>query len=84
MLGIDYRKAMERHWFALKNFHMVFYEDSGKLNEYLHHWDGGQTLEDFFREVRKRMPMVPEAYRLVCETHPSSTGGLWKMPPGES
>jgi len=42
MLGIRYRKVMERRWFALKNFHMQFFEDAGRLNNYLHHWEGGQ------------------------------------------
>ena len=56
MLGIDYRKAMERNWFALKNFHMQFYSDTYRLNEYLHHWDGGQTMEDFYKDVRNTLP----------------------------
>ncbi len=56
MLGMNYRKVMERSWFALKNFHMMFYEDSGTLNAYLHHWEGGQTLEDYYREVWSRLP----------------------------
>jgi len=56
MLGIRYRKVMERRWFALKNFHMQFFEDSGKLNDYLKHWEGGQTLEDYFREVWRCLP----------------------------
>ncbi|MBN2699255.1 MAG: NAD(P)-dependent oxidoreductase [Bacteroidales bacterium] len=51
MLGIDYRKAMDRNWFALKNFHMQFFEDAHILNDYLNHWEGGQTLEDYFIEV---------------------------------
>ena len=61
MLGIRYRKVMERRWFALKNFHMLFYEDSGKLNDYLHHWDGGQTLEAYYREVWKKLPWYLKA-----------------------
>lgn len=61
MLGIRYRKVMERKWFVLENFHMQFFEDSGKLNDYLHHWEGGQTLEDYFREVWKRMPWYLKA-----------------------
>jgi len=56
MLGIDYRRAMERRWFALKNFHMQFYEDAGVLNGYLHHWEGGQTLEDYYLEVWRALP----------------------------
>ena len=61
MLGIRYRKVMERKWFALKNFHMLFYEDSGRLNEFLQHWEGGQSLEDFFSEVWKQMPWFLKA-----------------------
>jgi nucleoside-diphosphate-sugar epimerase len=56
MLGIRYRKVMERKWFALKNFHMQFYEDSGRLNNYLHHWDGGLTMEDYFKGVWSAFP----------------------------
>ena len=56
MLGLDYRKVMERKWFALKNFHMQFFEDSHRLNSFLFHWEEGQTLEDYYREVWKAMP----------------------------
>jgi nucleoside-diphosphate-sugar epimerase len=56
MLGIRYDRVMERSWFALKNFHMLFYEDSKRLNDYLHHWEGGQSLEDYFGEVWKNLP----------------------------
>jgi nucleoside-diphosphate-sugar epimerase len=61
MLGIRYRKVMERRWFALKNFHMQFFEDSGSLNEYLHHWDGGQNLEDYYRDVWSKLPWYLKA-----------------------
>ena len=61
MLGIRYRKVMERRWFALKNFHMQFFEDSGSLNEYLHHWDGGQNLEGYYREVWSKLPWYLKA-----------------------
>jgi hypothetical protein len=56
LLGIRLRKVMKRHWFALKNFHMHFIEDSDRLNAYLHHWEGGQSLEDYYREVWKAFP----------------------------
>lgn len=56
MLGMDYRKVMDRKWFALRNFHMQFFEDSGRLNAYLHHWESGQTLEDYYKEVWESMP----------------------------
>lgn len=61
MLGIRYRKVMERRWFALKNFHMQFFEDSAKLNEYLHHWEGGQTQKDYFQDVWKNLPWYLKA-----------------------
>jgi len=57
MLGIRLRKVMERPWFALKNFHMQFFEDSGKLNDYLHHWEGGQSMEDYYQEVWDKLPI---------------------------
>jgi nucleoside-diphosphate-sugar epimerase len=56
MLGMDYRKVMKRNWFALKNFHMQFFEDAHKLDKYLHHWDGGQSLEDFYKVVWRSLP----------------------------
>jgi hypothetical protein len=56
MLGVDYRRAMKREWFALRNFHMQFYEDSGILNGYLHHWDEGEDLEDYYRDVWRALP----------------------------
>ena len=45
----DYRKLFDRKWFALRNFHMQYYEDSYILNEYLHNW--GQSTEDFMKDV---------------------------------
>lgn len=56
MLGIRMTRVMERKWFALKNFHMLFYEDSEHLNTYLQHWEGGQGMEDYFREVWEKFP----------------------------
>ena len=61
MLGIRYRKVMERRWFALKNFHMQFFEDTGRLNDYLHHWEGGQSMEQFRREVWQDLPWYLKA-----------------------
>ena len=56
MLGIRLEKVMDRNWFALKNFHMVFYEDAARLNGYLKHWEGGQSMEDYLKEVWKNFP----------------------------
>ncbi len=61
MLGLDYRRVMERNWFALKNFHMQFFGDAGVLDGYLHHWEGGLGMEDFFREVWRKFPRYLKA-----------------------
>jgi len=56
MMGLDFTRVMERRWFALKNFHCCYFEDAGALDEYLHHWDGGETLEDFYPQVWEALP----------------------------
>jgi len=50
----DYRKAMRPNWFALRNFHCGWYEDSYVLNDYLGHWR--QSVEDHYREVEAAIP----------------------------
>jgi nucleoside-diphosphate-sugar epimerase len=61
MLGLDYRRVMKRNWFALKNFHMHFFGDAGKLNGYLRHWKDGQVMEDFYSEVWAGFPWYLKA-----------------------
>jgi len=56
MAGLDYRRVMERRWFALKNFHMCFYEDASALDHFLNHQEGGETQEDFYRQVWDAFP----------------------------
>jgi len=34
----DLRAVADRRWFALRNFHMQYYEDSAELDAYLHFW----------------------------------------------
>jgi nucleoside-diphosphate-sugar epimerase len=57
MLGLDPRRVMERKWFALKNFHMQFYEDAHELDAFLGHWQAGQSMEDYYREVYAQLPL---------------------------
>ncbi|WXG44432.1 MAG: NAD(P)-dependent oxidoreductase [Promethearchaeati archaeon SRVP18_Atabeyarchaeia-1] len=55
LLGMgDYRKIMDRRWFALRNFHCQYFEDSYILNNYIHNW--GETLVDHYRQVKKNAP----------------------------
>lgn len=54
MLGLDYRKLVDRKWFALRNFHMQFFEDSHILNEYIHNWR--ESMEDYRQRMWEAMP----------------------------
>ena len=44
----------ERRWFALRNFHMQYYEDSKILNEYIHNW--GDSIEDYMEILKENQP----------------------------
>jgi hypothetical protein len=66
MLGLRYSKVMERNWFALKNFHMQFYEDSAKLNDYLKHWEGAISMEEFYKQVWKKLPITLKITSWLC------------------
>jgi len=50
----DYRKIMSLNWYAIRNFHCCWYEDSWVLNEYLGHWR--HSLEDHYRQVEEVIP----------------------------
>lgn len=50
----DYRKITPLNWFALRNFHCCWYEDSYVLNEYLGHWR--HSLDDHYEQVREATP----------------------------
>jgi nucleoside-diphosphate-sugar epimerase len=50
----DYRKIMHLNWFALRNFHCCWYEDSWVLNERLAHWR--HSLEDHYKQAEAATP----------------------------
>jgi len=54
LFGLDYRQILDRNWFATRNFHCQWYEDSGVLNEYLHFQT--ESLEDHIRHIREDIP----------------------------
>ncbi|MBU0992971.1 MAG: NAD(P)-dependent oxidoreductase [Proteobacteria bacterium] len=55
LLGMgDFTRIMDRNWFALRNFHCQWYEDSHVLNSYLPFWV--ETAEDYFRQVKECAP----------------------------
>lgn len=48
-------KVFETDWFALRNFHGVWYEDSDKLEEILN-FRGDTDAETYFRQMASRLP----------------------------
>lgn len=54
MMGMRFQYIFDRNWFALRNFHMMYYADSHLLNEYLHHW--GNSIDDFKKIVWRKLP----------------------------
>jgi len=55
----------ERKWFALRNFHMQYFDDSYKLNEYIHNW--GDSLEDFFEIVKENRSFSLKLISWLCK-----------------
>lgn len=56
LLGLgDFREFMDRNWFALRNFHCQYFEDSYILNEYIHNW--GDSLETYYQQVLDSLPL---------------------------
>ena len=47
-------EVAERKWFALRNFHMQYYEDTGVLNEYIHNW--GDSIDDYMEVLAENQP----------------------------
>jgi len=54
LFGLRLEACTERRWFATRNFHLQFYEDSHILEKYLHHQR--DTLADFCRAIVESMP----------------------------
>lgn len=64
MIGLDMHKVMERKWFALRNFHCQYFEDSWVLNEYINNW--GDTLEDYYNQVEANLPKLVRFSRILA------------------
>jgi nucleoside-diphosphate-sugar epimerase len=59
----------ERRWYALRNFHMQYYEDSHILNGYLHYWR--DSLEDFYQVIEKTMPIGMKTVAFLARRIPA-------------
>ncbi|UCC61064.1 MAG: NAD(P)-dependent oxidoreductase [Dehalococcoidia bacterium] len=64
----------ERKWYALRNFHMQYYEDSHILNEYLHHWR--DSLDVYWDEVSASMPESMSQLSSQCNQNPDLRGKI--------
>lgn len=63
-LGIhNFKKVVESNWFALRNFHGQWYEDSEVLESYLHFRKG--NLNDFIEDLKKHVPLRLKLAKLV-------------------
>ncbi|HEY4784556.1 MAG TPA: NAD(P)-dependent oxidoreductase [Bacteroidales bacterium] len=63
-LGIgDFKKVVEPNWFAIRNFHGQWYEDSDKLEEYLHFRSG--SIFDFLNELKQKAPHAAKLARVI-------------------
>ncbi len=64
LLGLgDFREILERRWFALRNFHCHYFEDSHVLNEYIHNW--GDSLQDYYQQVLDNLPLPIRVARIM-------------------
>ncbi|MGB2964855.1 MAG: NAD(P)-dependent oxidoreductase [Anaerolineales bacterium] len=67
--GISSVEAVtERDWFALRNFHMQYYEDSKLTNKYLNYWR--DSLEDWLEALREDMPARLKQVALLASKFP--------------
>jgi nucleoside-diphosphate-sugar epimerase len=58
----------ERKWFALRNFHMQYYEDSCVLNEYLNHWRS--SMDQYWNMIAKDLPFKIRLVALLSRLFP--------------
>jgi hypothetical protein len=67
--GISRVKAvMERNWFATRNFHMQYYEDSHITNAYLNYWR--DSLDDWLAALSANMPLSIKLVRWLADHLP--------------
>jgi nucleoside-diphosphate-sugar epimerase len=60
--------VFDRNWFALRNFHMQYYEDSPILNGYLHYWR--DSLATWEAKLVKNMPFGLKIARFLAQKIP--------------
>ncbi|MDE7161076.1 MAG: NAD(P)-dependent oxidoreductase [Muribaculaceae bacterium] len=87
-------RAFRKEWFALRNFHGIWYTDSDRLEELLH-FRSGETAEECFKRMAASLPwyfrLAPLAPAFAIRAFMGTVAakrGLgplwWKKHPGES
>jgi nucleoside-diphosphate-sugar epimerase len=59
----------ERRWYALRNFHMQYYDDSHILNDYLHYWR--DTLDGYWTLMAADQPLAFKLLAALCRRLPA-------------
>lgn len=67
--SLDMHNCLERNWYALRNFHMQYYEDSYILNGYLRYWR--DTLESYRRAIDEDTPFTMKMVSFLARKFPS-------------
>ncbi len=67
MSGVE--ACSERRWYALRNFHMQYFEDSGVLNDYLHHWR--DSMHAYLGLLDSNLPLRLRFIRALCSRSPT-------------
>ena len=60
LFGLNWKDCTDRNWYALRNFHLQYYEDSSVANDFLQFW---RDDRESFREAL--LGSMPAPYRLL-------------------
>lgn len=63
--GLQLEKVAKRNWFALRNFHMQYFEDSEILDNYIHNW--GDSMEDYYKSLTQNRPLYLKIIGGLCK-----------------
>ncbi len=61
-------EVTERNWFALRNFHMYYLDDSNILERYIHNWS--DSLDDYIKRLKKNRPLYLKIVSVLSNKFP--------------
>lgn len=74
--GLNLEACVERDWYALRNFHMQYYEDSHILNDYLHYWR--DTLASYKQTLAEDTPFGMKLVGFLARRFPTFRASVEK------